>query len=134
MAFQIGISDFANSKIYADRVRDYGISVIHRRQFDQRAISDIANEALAHLSKCNAIYLDIDIDVCDRSAVPAAPAALPGGLSADQLRELVFELAKSKNLNHFDITEIDSSIDTADQRTSRLAALCILEIASAKSL
>lgn len=131
---QIGISDFANSKIYADRVREYGIYVINRRQFEQKAISEIANEALAHLSKCKAIYLDIDIDVCDRSVVPAAPAAVPGGLSADQLRELVFELAKSKNLNHFDITEIDSSIDTADQRTSRLAALCILEIASAKSL
>lgn len=131
---QIGISDFANSKIYADRVSDYGIEVIHRRKFDQMKIIEIAAEALAKLSHCTAIYLDIDIDVCDRSVVPAAPAAVPGGLTADQLRELVFELSKSKKLNLFDITEIDASIDSADQRTSRLAALCILEIASAKSL
>ena len=130
---QIGISDFANSKIYADRVRSFGISVINRRQFDQKSITEIALEALELLKKCKVIYLDIDIDVCDRSVVPAAPAAVPGGLSADQLRELVFELSKSDKLNHFDITEIDSSIDSADQRTSRLAALCILEIAAAKS-
>jgi formiminoglutamase len=131
---QIGISDFANSKIYADRVRSFGISVINRRQFDQKSITEIAQEALERLKECKVIYLDIDIDVCDRSVVPAAPAAVPGGLSADQLRELVFELSKSDKLNHFDITEIDSSIDSADQRTARLAALCILEIASAKSL
>lgn len=131
---QIGISDFANSKFYAQRVRDYGIKVIHRREFDSSSITQIAKNALSALQGCDRIYLDIDIDVCDRAVVPAAPAAIPGGISADQLRQLVFELAQSTKISHFDITEIDASIDTPDQRTVRLAALCILEIASAKAL
>ena len=131
---QIGISDFANSKFYSDRVKVYGISVIHRRDFDTHSAIEIAKQALIKLSHCEVLYLDIDIDVCDRSVVPAAPAALPGGISADQLRQIVSTIASDKRAIGFDITEIDAAIDSPDQRTSRLAALCILEIAASKCL
>ena len=130
---QIGINDFANSKFYSDRASELGISVIHRRDFDSSSIGEIASRALATLSHCKVIYLDIDVDVCDRSAVPAAPAAMPGGISADQLRQLVSNVAQEKRVTTFDITEIDATIDTPDQRTTRLAALLILEIAAAKA-
>lgn len=129
---QIGISDFANSKFYADRVKAAGITVIHRNEFEFKSIDEITEFAISKLSHCKYIYLDIDIDVCDRSVVPAAPASIPGGLSAFQLCQLVFKLARNERINMFDITEIDSSIDALDQRTVRLAGLCILEIATAK--
>jgi formiminoglutamase len=131
---QIGISDFANSKFYAERARSAGIKVIARQNISDINLEEIALDALAFLDKVNYIYLDIDIDVCDRSVVPAAPAALPGGLSANQLLNLVYLLAKDQKVNNFDITEIDSSIDSPDKRTTRLAALCILKIAAAKAL
>ncbi|MEN9679030.1 MAG: hypothetical protein RLZ57_159 [Actinomycetota bacterium] len=128
---QIGINDFANSKFYADRVRDYGIQVIRRSDFEAKQSAKFALEKLAH---CQKIYLDIDLDVCDRSFVPAAPAAMPGGITASELRQIVGEIAMDKRVIGFDVTEIDSSIDAPDQRTSRLAALCILEIAASKCL
>jgi len=130
---QIGISDFANSHFYAERVKNYGISVITRSECEELKPSQIAEKALAVLSQCSHIYLDIDIDVCDRSVVPAAPAAVPGGFTAHELREIVFHLASSSRVNTFDITEIDATIDAPDQRTLRLAALCVLEIAAAKT-
>ena len=130
---QIGISDFANSEFYAERVKSYGIKVITRHECEGKSAKEIAEDALAALSHCTHIYVDIDIDVCDRSVVPAAPAAAPGGFSAFELRELVFQLAQSKQVTTFDITEIDATIDSSDQRTLRLAALCILEIAAAKT-
>ena len=130
---QIGISDFANSEFYAERVKSYGIKVITRHECEGKSAIEIAAVALAALSHCTHIYVDIDIDVCDRSVVPAAPAAAPGGFSAFELRELVFQLAQSKQVTTFDITEIDATIDSSDQRTLRLAALCILEIAAAKT-
>ena len=130
---QIGISDFANSEFYAERVKSYGIKVITRHECEGKSAKEIAEDALAALSHCTHIYVDIDIDVCDRSVVPAAPAAAPGGFSAFELRELVFQLAQSKLVTMFDITEIDATIDSPDQRTLRLAALCILEIAAAKT-
>jgi formiminoglutamase len=130
---QIGINDFANSKFYADRAKKLGIKVIHRNEFNSVKPDAIAAKALKALSKCTHIYLDIDMDVCDRSVVPAAPAAMPGGISADQIRKLVFRTARDKRVNHFDITELDATIDSLDQRSVRLAALLILEIATAKA-
>jgi len=130
---QIGINDFANSKFYADRAKKLGIKVIHRNEFNSAKPDAIAAKALKALSKCTHIYLDIDMDVCDRSVVPAAPAAMPGGISADQIRKLVFRVARDKRVNHFDITELDATIDSLDQRSVRLAALLILEIATAKA-
>lgn len=131
---QVGISDFANSKFYADRARELGIRTIHRREFDKGPASAVGRAALYHLSHCQKIYLDIDIDVCDRSVVPAAPAASPGGISADQLRQLVSAIADDLRVTGFDIAEIDSSIDAPDHRTARLAALAILEIAASKAI
>ena len=130
---QVGINDFANSKFYADRAKKLGIKVIHRNEFNKSKPEAIAAKALKALSTCTHIYLDIDMDVCDRAIVPAAPAAMPGGISADQIRNLVSRIARDKRVNHFDITELDSTIDSLDQRSVRLAALLILEIATAKA-
>ena len=132
---QIGISDFANSKFYSDRAKDYGITVIDRAQMRSESIQDIADEALNIAGdQHRAIYIDIDVDVCDRSAVPACPAAAPGGLSADELRQLVALLSSDPRVRMADITEIDATIDAPDGRSSRLAALLILEIATSRAL
>ena len=131
---QIGINDFANSKFYAERAKTAGIKVIHRNQINETSIDSIMESAFAQLTNCTYIYLDIDIDVCNRAEVPAAPASLPGGISANELLKLVHKIALDKRVNNFDITEIDASIDSSDNRTVRLAALTILRIAAAKAV
>jgi arginase family enzyme len=70
------------------------------------------------------------MDVCDRAFVPACPAAAPGGISADELRQFAFLVGKAKQVRSVDITEIDAMADSADGRTVRLGALAVLEIAS----
>jgi formiminoglutamase len=132
---QIGISDFANSKFYANRVREYGIHVIDRASMRTETLQNIASSALAIACENHrAIYLDIDMDVCDRSVTPGCPAATPGGLSADELRQLVALLTADPRVRMADITEIDASMDSQDGRTVRLAALAILEIATSRAL
>ena len=76
------------------------------------------------------IYVDIDVDVCDRSVAPACPASVPGGISADEIRQAARLLASDKRVRAIDITEIDAALDTPDQRTIRLAALLVLEAAT----
>lgn len=61
---------------------------------------------------------------------PACPAATPGGLSADDVRELTFLATSHASVTSMDITEIDATIDSADERTIRLGALCVLEAAA----
>ena len=126
---QIGIADFANSVAYALRAADYGITVIGLDQVRRRGV----DEAMAHALEVagaggGGIHLDIDVDVCDRSVAPGCPASVPGGLAAWELRSLVRAAASDARLASADIVEVDATADAPDQRTVRLAALCVLEL------
>lgn len=123
---QIGISDFANSREYALRARDYGITVISRA--DLRSLTPAA--AIAQAAKQlgdKDLYIDVDMDVCDRAIVPGCPASVPGGLAADEIRQLIREVARLPQVRAIDFTEVDATADSEDQRTVRLTALCLLE-------
>jgi formiminoglutamase len=125
---QVGIADFSNSAAYAARARDLGITVIHRAEVRDDTIEAVAAAALKIAGAGGRpIYVDVDVDVCDRGEVPGCPAAAPGGISADQLRRLVFLLGRDVRVRTIDFTEIDATADTPDERTVRLAALLLLE-------
>ncbi len=130
---QIGIADFSNSPAYAARARDLGITVIPRTALRNRTMADVMAEAVSIAGAAGGpIHVDFDVDVCDRSVVPACPAAAPGGISADEFRQLAFEAGRYSQVRSVDFTEIDASIDSADGRTVRLAALAILELAAGR--
>jgi formiminoglutamase len=128
---QIGISDFANSKEYSNRAKEAGIFVITRAQLRDKSIANAMKQAFAHLGRnVDHIYVDLDVDVCDRSVAPACPAATPGGISADELRQAAFLAGGNYKVRAVDITEVDPKQDSKDERTVRLAALLVLEIAA----
>ena len=128
---QIGLSDFANSGSYARRAKEAGITTIHRAELRNRKMIDVVAQALEIAGAGGReIYVDIDVDVCDRSVAPACPASVPGGISADELRQAANLVARDARVRAIDITEIDAASDTADGRTVRLAALLVLEIAA----
>lgn len=131
---QIGIADFSNSPGYAERARSLGVTVIPRSVLRNETPAQVWAQAIDALGDVDVIYVDIDVDVCDRAAVPACPAAAPGGLTADELRQFAFLAGNTERVNCIDITEIDASADTPDQRTVRLAALLILEAAKGLAL
>ena len=126
---QIGINDFSNSPQYAARAREYGVHVIPRASLRNRSADSVMDEALSKLGN-RKLHVDIDMDVCDRAFVPACPAAAPGGISADELRQLGFLVGKTPQVVSVDITEIDALADSADGRTVRLGALVVLELAN----
>jgi formiminoglutamase len=125
---QIGISDFANSREYAARAKEYGIHVIYRDELRRRPMRDVMSEALDRAGHGGReIYIDLDVDVCDRAVAPACPASVPGGISADELRQAAYFAGADRRVRGLDITEIDATLDAPDQRTIRLAALLVLE-------
>ena len=126
---QLGIADFANSVAYARRAADYGITVIGLDQVRRRGVDEVIAHALEVAGAGGGgIHLDIDVDVCDRSVAPGCPASVPGGLAAWELRSLVRAAASDARLASADIVEVDATADAPDQRTVRLAALCVLEL------
>jgi formiminoglutamase len=128
---QIGIADFSNSPAYAIRAAELGITVIHRGELRGRPLGDVVASALAVAGAGGRpVFVDIDVDVCDRAEVPGCPSSAPGGISADDLRRLAFLLARDPRVAAVDITEIDATADAPDGRTVRLAALLVLEAAA----
>lgn len=128
---QIGIADFSNSPEYAQRAQQLGITVIHRSSLRGANLEQVWNRAVAIAGP--QIHVDFDMDVCDRSVVPACPASAPGGLSGDEIRQLAFLAGATQEVVSIDISEIDASMDSNDGRTIRLAALVVLEILAGRS-
>ena len=128
---QVGINDFSNSYEYAKLAKDLGISVISRSTLELIGIQEACNLALGVAAGPGGkVFVDLDVDVCDRSFVPACPAAAPGGISAYQLRQAARLLAGHRQVRGMDITEIDATKDSDDERTVRLGALLVLEMLS----
>jgi formiminoglutamase len=128
---QIGIADFANSAAYAARAMEYGITVVTRADLRGADLLKVVARAL-HIAGRHGrpVYVDLDVDVVDRSAAPGCPASAPGGISPDELRQLAYLFALDPRVRGMDITEVDANADAADQRTVRLAAMLVLEAAA----
>ncbi len=128
---QIGIADFANSAAYTARARELGITVVPRSDLRGADLASVVTRALDVAGAGGGpVYVDLDVDVCDRAAVPGCPSAAPGGISADELRRFAYLLARDPRVCALDITEIDAAADSPDGRTVRLAALLVLEAAA----
>ncbi len=126
---QVGIEPFANSRAYAQRAADYGITVITRDELRRRPIEDAMAEALEIAAAGEGpVHVDLDVDVCDRSVAPACPASVPGGISAIELRAAARAAGAHPAVGSVDLVEVDAAADTPDGRTVRLVALCVLEI------
>lgn len=128
---QVGIADFANSAEYARRASELGITVVHRDALHRRPIGDVMVEVLEIAGSAGGpVHVDLDVDVCDRSVVPACPASVPGGLAAWELRAAARAAGAHPAVRSVDLVEIDATADAPDERTVRLAALCVLEFAA----
>ena len=80
------------------------------------------------------VFVDLDLDVCDRSVAPGCPASLPGGLSASELLTAAYTVGTDPRVVGVDIAEVDARADTPDGRTVRLAAMAVLDLAAGLAL
>jgi agmatinase len=74
-------------------------------------ISSLSPSRIREFSGCldalpGDIYVTVDVDVFDPSIVPSAGTPEPGGLSWEQIVQLMGKLASKKNVVGFDVTEL----------------------------
>jgi formiminoglutamase len=118
---QIGLLPFANTKKAHGKAKAAGIYVATAAACKAQGLAAIAANALERLaSRCDAIHVDFDIDVVERSAMPGAPGARPGGVSVQHFFDATRLICAHPKVRSVDLTEFDPSLDVAS--ISALAA------------
>ena len=111
---QVGLAPYANTaKMHRDATHA-GIGVFTIADCKARGIIPVLEEALASIAHAEAIMIDFDIDVIDRSQCPGAPGARPGGMPVDMFFAAARHLAAQPRVKLVDLTEFDPSLDVSD--------------------
>jgi agmatinase len=108
------------------RMRSYEMTEIGARGLD-----DCLTEAFGiALDECDAVFLSVDVDVCDPGHAPGTGTPEPGGLSARQLLDSVRRICLELPVAGIDIVEVSPPYDQSEI-TAALANRVALEALSA---
>jgi arginase family enzyme len=121
---QVGIHGFSNSRAHREWCEAQGVQV-----YGPDRIDDVANLLDELSARCDAIYVDIDLDVLDRAFAPACPGSRPGGVTPRQLFAAAFAAGAHPGVRAVDIVELDPVADIAHVTTDA-AALALLNVAA----
>ncbi|WP_265569432.1 arginase family protein [Sphingomicrobium nitratireducens] len=126
---QVGLAPFANSQaMHADALAA-GNRVVTLADINAHGIDQAVSIALAHVAHCEAVMIDCDIDVIDRSQFPGAPGARPAGMQAADFFRAARLLAAEPRVKLIDLTEWDPPLDATDL-SSLVAGRWLAEILS----
>jgi arginase family enzyme len=121
---QVGIHGFSNSRVHHEWCLAAGITVLGPGRMDD--VPDLL-DILA--GRCDAIYVDIDLDVLDRAFAPGCPGSRPGGARPDEIFDAAFAAGAHPAVRAVDIVEVDPTADVAHV-TVDAAALTLLNVAA----
>jgi arginase family enzyme len=111
---QVGLASFANSRSMHEDAIAAGNLIITIGDVRKDGIAHAIDRALDHVAHCDALVVDCDIDVIDRSQFPAAPGARPGGMAVHDFYHAVRRLASDPRVRIIDLTEWDPPLDSSD--------------------
>jgi formiminoglutamase len=125
---QVGTDDFVNARHDASWASSVGVTRITRDRVEREGLDAALASAISIAAAGDhTVYVDLDVDSVDQAAAPACPAAVPGGLSAAQLRRIARAVGRDPRVAAMDLTEVDVERDAPDLRTVRLVAVALLE-------
>jgi formiminoglutamase len=127
---QIGLGTFTNSRAHRTLALDAGVAVVTAAAARGEGVGACVSRHLDQLAqRCDAIWVDLDVDVLDAAFAPACPGARPGGLAPWQLLDAALAAGRHPAVVGIDVVEVDAAADHAG-RTVDVAALCLLHAAA----
>jgi arginase family enzyme len=127
---QIGLGTFTNSRAHRRMALDAGITVITAEAARAEGVGACVLRQLDRLAqRCDAVWVDLDVDVLDAAFAPGCPGARPGGLAPWELHAAALAAGRHPAVVGIDIVEVDAAADHAG-RTVDVAAQCLLHAAA----
>jgi formiminoglutamase len=111
---QIGLASFANSLTMHEDATNAGNLIVTIGDVRRDGIAHHIGRALDHVAHCDALVIDCDVDVIDRSQFPAAPGGRATGMAVHDFYYAVRKLASDPRVRVVDLTEWDPSLDSSD--------------------
>jgi formiminoglutamase len=111
---QVGLASFANSAKMHEDALAAGNLVVTMEKIRSDGIRAAIDRAIGHVAHCEAVVVDCDIDVIDRSQMPGAPGARPGGMPVTDFFTAVRMLGAYERVRLIDLTEWDPPLDPTD--------------------
>ena len=111
---QVGLAAFANSRAMHEDAVEAGNLVVTIGDVRREGIAHAIERAFDHVAHCDALVIDCDIDVIDRSQFPAAPGARAGGMAVHDFYAAVRRLAQDPRVRVIDLVEWDPPLDRSD--------------------
>jgi arginase family enzyme len=111
---QIGLAPWANSREMHEFADREGAATVTLGNFLGMGITWNVDHAFECLEHVDAVFLDCDIDVVDRSQFPAAPGARAGGMPVHDFFKTVRLIAAQSKVRAIDLTEWDPPLDPTD--------------------
>lgn len=111
---QIGLAAFANTAAMHRDAIAAGNLVVSIEEVRRDGIDKAIELAIQHVSHCDALVIDCDIDVIDRSQMPGTPGARPAGMHVSDFFLAVRQLASHHRVRVIDLTEWDPSLDSTE--------------------
>ena len=130
---QIGLAPFANTAEMRRDAAAAGIAGYSISNCIESGIEAVLDDALGRLAHVEALMVDFDIDVIDRSQCPGAPGARPGGMPVRMFFEAARRLAAQPVVRLVDLTEFDPGLDVGDV-TALTAARWVCEVLAGYSM
>jgi formiminoglutamase len=130
---QIGIHSFANSAVYRAWCESQGIGVYTMSDVEEMGVDATVDDALARLSHCDRVYIDVDVDVLDVAFAPGCPGARPGGMTVRDLARGVYLCAADPRVVAMDLVEVDPEDDPTNRTIDVMAHLFLTAAAGLAS-
>ncbi len=128
---QIGLRGYWPPPDTLSWMADQNMRSYEMTEIGARGLGTCLSEAFEiALDECDAVFLSVDIDVCDPGHAPGTGTPEPGGLTARELLDSVRRICLELPVVGIDVVEVSPPYDHADI-TAALANRVVLEALSA---
>jgi agmatinase len=115
---QIGLRGYWPGPDTLDWMADQGMRSFHMSEIVARGLDVVLDDAFGIATDdCDAVFLSVDVDVCDPGHAPGTGTPEPGGLSARQLLDAVSRICHELPVAGIDVVEVSPPYDHAEITT-----------------
>lgn len=92
-------------------LKKYGIKVVTVQEVRRKGVENVVRQTLAHLSKCEDIYVSFDVDSLDSSISRGTGTPVSNGLREKEAEDLIAALMQNYKICCIEVTEVNPTLD-----------------------